>query len=601
MRIGFRTRLMLGTTSLVATFVVVAVVTLALLTEHYVDTQANREVEESRQGFRLQMDLLSRSFLRETVALARSPVLLATVAIEGVDTETLSAALDEVAAPLVTIVAPSGVVLASRDGWRPGTSLHAAPGFEALPTDGPSTHVWPCGTGLAIVAVAPLAAGDELLGHLVRGQRIDDGFAERLGALAGRDVVLVHQHTLLGSRWRGAAPDTESLAPLTRLRHRDLGERGAPVRLVAGSVEHRGLAVPLHRDGGIAFLSHHLDALMALRERTRAVLLALGSLLLVGGLWFAHRTASRLSRPISALANAADRMRDGDLTARAGLVQVDHEIERMSRSFDAMAETVQRLVADVSDKAERAEAANRAKDAFLTSISHELRTPLTGIQSTAELLQQFGAEASEAERDEFLTTILRESERLGQRIGDALEFAALAGGEAQWTLGRVDVRQCCAEATARLASLLELKRVAFVIDADADVAFVGDRERITQAVHKLVHNAWTWSPADGVVDVEVRGHADGCTIRILDRGPGVAAADRDRVFDTFAQGGDVLVDKPQGIGIGLKIAREVAVAHGGDIAYEDRPGGGACFVLRVAGSGRPIDRFVETLIATGGR
>jgi signal transduction histidine kinase len=298
------------------------------------------------------------------------------------------------------------------------------------------------------------------------------------------------------------------------------------------------------------------------------------------------------------LTAAADRMGHGDLGARVGVIAGDDdELNRLARSFNAMADTVQQLVADVTDKAARAEAANRAKDAFLTSISHELRTPLTGIQSTAELLQQFGEGATPEDRAEFLGTILRESERLGRRIGDALDYAALAGGKVKWTLGRVDLAQVCAAACGRLDSLQELKRVEFDIHGGSAM-LQGDREHVTQAVYHLAHNAWTWSPAGGAVDVTVRRAEGGFAVEVADRGPGIRPEDRDRIFDSFVQGGDVLVDKPSGIGIGLKIAKEVALVHGGGIEYDDRPGGGAVFRLVLRCDDRPIDRLTATHAAS---
>jgi signal transduction histidine kinase len=264
-----------------------------------------------------------------------------------------------------------------------------------------------------------------------------------------------------------------------------------------------------------------------------------------------------------------------------------------------MAETVQQLVDDVGDKAARAEAANRAKDGFLTSISHELRTPLTGIQSTAELLQQFGDEASPAERVDFVATILCEAERLGQRISDALDYAALAGGTAEWTIGRVELHYCCEQACRRLASLQQLKPVAFRFAGLDEALLYGDREHITQAIRHLAHNAWTWSPSGGTVDIAVQsiadGIADGFVVEVADRGPGIAPAERARVFERFAQGGDVLVDKPAGIGIGLKIVAEVAAMHGGTIDYADRAGGGACFRFALRTADRPIDRLKSDL------
>jgi signal transduction histidine kinase len=447
-------------------------------------------------------------------------------------------------------------------------------------------------TGPAFVALSPLQQGGELLGVLVRGLRIDHGFAARVPALSGHDHAITFGEAVLAQQWHVDA-STADLRPLFELAHapRSLATRDLVLRI--DDVEWPGVCVPLHADGGIVFLAQDLRGIHALRDRTLAWLIVLGGVLGLAGLFWAIRTAKRLARPLQDLTAASERMRAGDLATRVARLDHDDELGRLAHSFNTMADTVQALVADVTDKAHRAEAANVAKDRFLTSVSHELRTPLTGIQSTAELLQQFGDSASPTERAEFLDTILRESERLGRRIGDALDYANLSGGRTPWTLGRVDLQAVCEGACRRLDSLQAMKPVSFLIMVEADAVLQGDREHLTQAVWHLVHNAWQWSPVGGAVDVTGRAVPNGFVLEVADRGPGVPAVDRERVFDTFAQGGDVLVDKPAGIGIGLKIAREVAIAHGGTVDYSDRPGGGACFRMLLRTVDRPIDRMVS--------
>lgn len=588
---------MLGATVLVVTFVAVAVLVLSILSERYAAEQIDQEVDEARQSFFMQMELMVRSWRRETEVLARSPYLLATAAIPDVDEATLELALDNLQAPVIALTCSDGKVLASRGGWATGTDLTQEPGFRSAVTGGVESHVWRHPNGLAIVAVAPLVQGNELLGSLVRGRLVDAALAERIGALAGRDVVLLHEGEQLGRCSQSLVHREAYIEELQKLRHGGLPAAGVTVTFHADGIDYGGLALRLHPDNGIAYMSYDLDAVETVREQARMWLFAAGILLILGGVAFAARTASRLSQPLHALTKASDRLRNGDLTARVDAAPMDQEFGGVARSFNAMADTTQQLVADVRDKATRAEAANRAKDAFLTSISHELRTPLTGIQSTAELLQQYGDETSVEERSEFLATILREADRLGQRIGDALDYAALAGDGAKWTMGRVDLQQVCEQACRRLTSLQDLKAVHVQIECCPDAVLQGDREHITQAVYHLVQNAWTWSPPNGVVDVIVAAVAGGFTVEVADKGPGITPDERARIFETFSQGGDVLVDKPAGIGIGLKIAAEVAHMHGGSIEYSDRTNGGARFHLLLRTQDRAIDRIAAIATA----
>lgn len=589
MQLAFRTRLMLGTTAMVVLFVGACAVAFAHVVDGYFEQQLAREYDEARSSLDAQRRLLLETLDRQVRELSRSPRLLAMMDIEGVDEVTLLDVLGEVESQLLAVLRPDGRVLASRAAWPATTNLSRMPGFERHHELGSATHVWPHPDGLAIVGIAPLVQGDVLLGSLVYGRLVDQDFAEHLGALSGRDVALVHDGRLLGTRWPSGTPSPSELGDLLAARPADLPPEGRPMSVdVSGSTAF-GIVAPLRGDCGIVFLGQELGGLFALRDRMRALLLLIGGATIAFGLLFATRTALRMSKPLRRLTTAAERLREGDLGARVGELDSDRELSRLGRSFDSMAAAMQELIADGQEKAARAEAANRAKDGFLTSMSHELRTPLTGIQSTAELLQQFGEEASAEERHEFLDTILRESTRLAERITDTLEYAALAGDQAGWTLGPVDLQQAAEEACRRTAVLQQLKNVEVSIFCERTCRLQGDRERIVQAIEHLLRNAWQWSPDGGQVELTVRVGESSYSIEVADRGPGLRADERQRVFERFAQGGDVLVDKPDGLGIGLKITAEVARMHGGGVEYRDRDGGGAAFFLLLRTTGRPID------------
>ncbi|MCA8966470.1 MAG: HAMP domain-containing histidine kinase, partial [Planctomycetes bacterium] len=520
MRLRLRERLQVGVTSLLVAFVATAVTILGTLSDNYATEQIAKQVREGRESFRTQMRQIRAQLRSETGFLARTPMLLAAAGIEGVDQATFDDVFDEILRQftepdeggdrpdrprLLAVVDARGHVIAARGGaWRAGDDVHDRPGLAEVLAGATRDAVWRGHDGPCLVAAAPLAQRDELLGVLVVGEPIDGALAHNIGAIAGRDVILAADDRVLAEHWRDEAPAELDASALTHLRHDTVGAQGMEIAVTVDGKVRSGLAVQLHPDGGVAFLPHDLDAIEGLRGSARSWLLLTGAVLTLLGLGFATRTAGNLSGPLQALIRATDRMRTGDLGSRVDAVRMDLELGHLASSFNDMAETVQTLVRDVSDKAARAEAANRAKDGFLTSVSHELRTPLTGIQSTAELLQQFGEQASPEERAEFLGTILIEAERLGQRISDALEFASLVGGTTGWTLGRVDLLAACEQACRRLDGLAPLKNVDIQILCPPDAVLQGDRERITQAIYHLVHNAWKWTAADSAIEVAVQ-------------------------------------------------------------------------------------------------
>lgn len=594
-RLRFRERLQLGITALLLTFVAAAAIGLRTLADHHAEKKVGNQIRAGRASFEILMTQLRGQLRGEARMLSRTPLLLAVSAIQGVDAATFGDVFDDiqrsVEVPMLAVCDANGRVLAERGGAFPvGADLSERAAFVSASGGETVDAVWASASGPALVGVAPLDQGGELLGALVLALPLDAAFAARVGTSAGRDVLLAAAGAPLGAYWRDEPPTEVAAAELYRQDHANLPPAGRELEIDCDGQPRRGLAVRLHPDGGIAFLPHDLGALANLQAELRNLLLVTGCLIAVFGLYFATRIGQRLSQPLEQLIAATDRMRSGDLGTRVPPDGLGEEFGRLAQSFNGMADTVQRLVDDVRDKASRAEAANRAKDGFLASVSHELRTPLTGIQSTAQLLEMYGEEASPAERAEFLHTILTESERLGQRITDALEFASLVGGTTAWTVGRVDLERACEDACDRITSLATLKPVAITIDCVPGAILTGDRERITQAIHHLLHNAWKWSPEGGAIDVRVAAAEDHFAVEVDDQGPGIPPAERTRIFESFGQGGDVLVDKPQGIGLGLPIVAEIATAHGGRLAYEDRPEGGARFRLTLELTGRPIDR-----------
>jgi signal transduction histidine kinase len=111
-----------------------------------------------------------------------------------------------------------------------------------------------------------------------------------------------------------------------------------------------------------------------------------------------------------------------------------------------------------------------------------------------------------------------------------------------------------------------------------------DADAIAQVIVNLLSNAEKYSNGEKKISVEVRrqeGPLPCAEVRILDRGPGVPRGSEEKIFEKFYRAHDSLSSGIQGSGLGLTLARQIARAHGGDVIYEPREGGGSCFVLRL--------------------
>jgi len=224
--------------------------------------------------------------------------------------------------------------------------------------------------------------------------------------------------------------------------------------------------------------------------------------------------------------------------------------------------------------AERAEAERRLealRSALLTSVSHDLRTPLTAIKGLAHEIQQGGSADS-------ASVIEMEVDRLNALIGDMLELSRIQAGAVRPALVIDTADDLVGAALQGARSILRGHTVE--IDAPTDELLSG-RFAFTESLRVLVNlleNAAKYSPAGSTIVVRVRRDAEWLSISVLDRGPGVPVAERDRIFEPFYRPTGTPSDVG-GTGLGLSIARGLAEAQGGRLRFMPREGGGSCFVL----------------------
>jgi two-component system sensor histidine kinase KdpD len=268
-----------------------------------------------------------------------------------------------------------------------------------------------------------------------------------------------------------------------------------------------------------------------------------------------------LERPRQGGASARRRL----LPALASLLGVAIDRERLAR--EAL-------------EAEALRRSDSIKTAVIQAVSHDLRTPLATIEAALDGLESRSLDLEEQDRAALLETIRLEHGRLKRLVENLLDLSRLQAGAAPPTLELWTADDLLARA---LGEIGEPERVVLHAPADLPPARV-DAVQIQRVLVNLLENALKFSPGQERVLVRVTAARGELVVRVVDRGPGVSEAERERIFEPFYRAG---VHDQRGAGLGLAIARGFAEANGGRVWVESRVGQGASFALALPAAELP--------------
>jgi two-component system sensor histidine kinase KdpD len=234
------------------------------------------------------------------------------------------------------------------------------------------------------------------------------------------------------------------------------------------------------------------------------------------------------------------------------------------------------LAAAEADTLRRSDA---VKTAVLHAVSHDLRSPLTAIRVASEGLESASLDLGERDREELLETIRLEVARLERLVANLLDLSRLEAGAASPQRELWPIDELVSRALDGLGA--EAARVTVELDGEAPLVSV-DAAQLERALVNVLENALRFSSLSDQVELVGTSTGDDVLIRISDRGPGLDAADLERIFEPFEHG------RGQGTGLGLAIARGFAEANGCRLSVEPSSGSGATFVLAIpAAAARP--------------
>ena len=311
------------------------------------------------------------------------------------------------------------------------------------------------------------------------------------------------------------------------------------------------------------------------------------ALAVVGSVLLAQVAATTVLRPVHRLGEAAKQLGEGKLDTRLRVTGAD-ELADLTRTFNSAAESLQKKVADMSA---REESSRR----FVADMSHELRTPLTALTAVTEVLED--------EQDSLdpmiapaVALVVSETHRLNNLVENLMEVTRFDAGTARLVLDEVDIAD-------QITACIDARAWLDAVDLDAERGIVAplDPRRLDVILANLIGNALKHGGSP--VRVSVRTEDDELVIAVRDHGPGIPEEVLPHVFDRFYKA-SASRPKSDGSGLGLSIAMENALIHGGSITAansvgEDGTVDGAVFVLRLPLDASGITREVQTRSSLG--
>ncbi|MFE1050080.1 sensor histidine kinase [Streptomyces olivaceus] len=287
---------------------------------------------------------------------------------------------------------------------------------------------------------------------------------------------------------------------------------------------------------------------------------------------FGRRMLRRGLKPLSDMASTAHGIASHDLTESAARLPLradgrdgGQEVAELRTAFNSMLEHID------ASLAVRAEAEQRLRR-FVADASHELRTPLMSVRGYADLFQ-YAAANEPAERERHLARLRAEAARMGGLLDDLLLLARLDADEVEAPLRREDTD--LKELVRQAADAFRAGHPGHPLTLRAGPAAVQahlDPQRVRQVLDNLLTNAAVHTPPGTAVSVTLSGTPEAARVSVADTGPGIPAADRERIFDRFYR-----VDKARsrdrgGSGLGLSVAASLVRAHGGTVELTGEPG-----------------------------
>lgn len=242
---------------------------------------------------------------------------------------------------------------------------------------------------------------------------------------------------------------------------------------------------------------------------------------------------------------------------------------------------VQQLALVINEMVGKVKDSIQSQQDFVANVSHEFKTPLTSIQGFAQALKD-EAITAKTKKQKAVEIILDETERLNHLVNDLLFMAKMDAGTINIERAVIDVNELIRMTIEKFQFQIKKSEITIKTDMRDELLIIADGEKISQVLSNLLDNAIKYSPIGSEITLAAKKDGQFAVISFTDAGPGISIADQRRIFERFFQ-----VDKSRkagpkrGVGLGLSIARQIVMAHGGDIKVKSQLGKGSTFMVKL--------------------
>ncbi len=576
--VSFRTKIFLSITATVVLAVwVVAAVVSTLVTQSFERRDSQRTASLVRQLQR-EFDRRGADVARRVQAVADSDAVqrLAVNLSGQLDTSQYYAQAQTLAQEqsldFLELVGPDAAIISSAE-WP--ARFGYKEDWLAQPVDWKAQGVFlkkedlADGPALGLITVRTVTAGDKTL-YVAGGQRLDKEFLDSLPATDGMRFQLYRNFEPLPSPESLGSKLTASLVEEVKRQPRQLTRVDDAATITAIPLRGRD-----HQLLAILLVDNSRAELASLRKYIQGTAGIVGGACVLLGLMLSFWTASRVTRPLRALASSVREVAVGKWDTRATVSSSD-EVGQLARDFNGMTEQL----VEQRDRMIQAERVAAWRE-LARRLAHELKNPLFPLQITIENLQR-ARESSPEQFDEVFrestTTLLAELGHLKTIIGRFSDFAKMPAPQ----LEPVDVNQVVRQVVQLFEAQLQgpdRPPIETRLQLDANLSAVpADPDQLRRALSNLVLNALDAMPQGGALSIRTSGYEGKVAVEVADTGEGLTPEECDRLFTPY------YTTKQHGTGLGLAIVQSVVSDHKGTITVHSEPGKGTTFRIELKAS-----------------